>query len=143
MQVAKILRHKGSDVYTIEPDATIETAVQRLRDAGIGALVVSRDGTSVDGIVSERDFVHGLADHGADFLRARVKEVMTRDVMTCQLTNTSRDLLSQMTDRRVRHVPVVEKGALCGMISIGDAVKSRLDEVIHEADSLREYISTN
>jgi len=143
MQVAKILRHKGSDVYTIEPDATIETAVQRLRDAGIGALVVSRDGTSVDGIVSERDFVHGLADNGADFLHARVQEVMTRDVMTCRLTDTSQDLLSQMTDRRVRHVPVVEKGALCGMISIGDAVKSRLDEITHEADSLREYISAN
>ena len=122
MQVAKILQHKGSDVYTIEPDATIETAVQRLRDAGIGALVVSRDGTSVDGIVSERDFVHGLADNGADFLHARVQEVMTRDVMTCRLTDTSQDLLSQMTDRRVRHVPVVEKGALCGMISIGDDV---------------------
>jgi signal-transduction protein with cAMP-binding, CBS, and nucleotidyltransferase domain len=93
--------------------------------------------------VSERDFVHGLADNGADFLHARVQEVMTRDVMTCRLTDTSQDLLSQMTDRRVRHVPVVEKGALCGMISIGDAVKSRLDEVTHEADSLREYISAN
>lgn len=143
MQVSKILQHKGSEVYTIEPDATIDTAVQRLRDAGIGALVVSSDGRSVDGIVSERDFVHGLADSGAALLGARVREVMTRDVMTCKLTDTSQDLLSHMTERRVRHVPVVDKGALCGMISIGDAVKSRLDEVLHEADALREYISAN
>tara|TARA_R110002110_G_scaffold71703_1_gene191318 strand:+ start:1649 stop:2080 length:432 start_codon:yes stop_codon:yes gene_type:complete len=143
MQVAKILQHKGSEVYTIEPDATIETAVQYLRDAGIGALVVSRDGRSVDGIVSERDFVRGLADQGADLLRIPVSDIMTRDVMTCSLKDTSRDLLSHMTEHRVRHVPVVENGALCGMISIGDAVKSRLDEVEHEADALRAYISTN
>lgn len=143
MQVAKILQHKGSEVYTIAPDATIETAVSRLRDEGIGALVVSRDGTSVDGIVSERDFVHGLAEKGGKLLQARVSEVMTRDVMTCRLDDTSQDLLSHMTERRVRHVPVIERGALCGMISIGDAVKSRLDEVLHEADALREYISTN
>lgn len=143
MQVAKILQHKGSEVYTIAPDATIETAVSRLRDADIGALVVSRDGASVDGIVSERDFIRGLAEKGSALLRARVSEVMTRDVMTCRLTDTSQDLLSHMTERRVRHVPVIEKGALCGMISIGDAVKSRLDEVLHEADALREYISTN
>lgn len=143
MQVTKILQHKGSEVYTIEPDATIDTAVQRLRDEGIGALVVSKDGSSVDGIVSERDFVHSLADSGAALLGARVSEVMTRDVMTCRLTDTSQDLLSHMTERRVRHVPFVDKGALCGMISIGDAVKSRLDEVLHEADALREYISAN
>ena len=143
MQVAKILQHKGSEVYTIKPDATIEAAVLRLRDEGIGALVVSRDGTSVDGIVSERDFVHGLAERGADLLRAPVSDVMTRDVMTCRLTDTSGTLLSHMTERRVRHVPVIENGKLCGMISIGDAVKSRLDEVLHEADALREYISTN
>ena len=143
MQVSKILQNKGSGVYTIAPSATIETAVQRLRDAGIGALVVSGNGKSVDGIVSERDFVHGLADSGADLLRAPVSSVMTRDVMTCRLSDTSRDLLTQMTERRVRHVPVVENGDLCGMISIGDAVKSRLDEVLHEADALREYISAN
>jgi len=84
MQVSKILRNKGSEVYTIAPDATIEIAVQRLRDAGIGALVVSRDGKSVDGIVSERDFVHGLADEGAGLLSASVSSVMTQDVMTCR-----------------------------------------------------------
>lgn len=143
MQVSKILRNKGSEVYTIAPDATIETAVQRLRDAGIGALVVSRDGKSVDGIVSERDFVHGLADEGAGLLNASVSSVMTQDVMTCRLDDTSEYLLGQMTERRVRHVPVVENGELCGMISIGDAVKSRLDEVLHEADALREYISAS
>jgi CBS domain-containing protein len=141
MQVAKILENKGSDVYTIGPDATIETAVAALREHGIGALVVSADGTTVEGIVSERDFVHCMADRGASVLSTRVSEVMTPDVLTCTRNDSSRDLLGHMTERRIRHVPVVENGALCGMISIGDAVKSRLDEVIHEADALREYIS--
>ena len=141
MQVAKILENKGSDVYTIAPDATIETAVAALRDHGIGALVVSADGSTVDGIVSERDFVHGLANRGASLLAAPVSDVMTVDVMTCTRKDTSRELLGHMTERRIRHVPVVENGVLCGMVSIGDAVKSRLDEVQHEADVLREYIS--
>ena len=94
------------------------------------------------GIVSERDFVHGLADKGGNSLLARVGEVMTRDVMTCRLEDTSQGLFSHMNERRVRDVPVIEKGALCGMIGIGDAVISRLEEALHEADALREYIST-
>ena len=141
MQVAKILDNKGSDVYTIAPDATIETAVAVMCDHGIGALVVSANGSTVDGIVSERDFMHGLADQGARLLSERVSDVMTKDVLTCTRKDTGRDLLGQMTEQRIRHVPVVENGKLCGMISIGDAVKSRLDEVLHEADALREYIS--
>jgi len=141
MQVAKILENKGSDVYTIAPNATIEAAVAALREHGIGALVVSSNGTTVDGIFSERDLVQCMADRGASVLSVRVSEVMTGDVLTCTRKDTSRDLLGQMTERRIRHVPVVENGVLCGMISIGDAVKSRLDEVIHEAHALREYIS--
>lgn len=141
MQVAKILENKGSDVYTIAPNATIEAAISALRDHGIGALVVSSNGVTVEGIVSERDFMHGLADQGAGLLSSPVSSVMTQEVLTCTRQDTSRDLLGHMTERRVRHVPVVENGVLCGMISIGDAVKSRLDEVQHEADALREYIS--
>tara|TARA_R110000868_G_scaffold10313_16_gene50682 strand:- start:3905 stop:4336 length:432 start_codon:yes stop_codon:yes gene_type:complete len=141
MQVAKILQNKGSDVFTIRPDATIETAIAALREHGIGALVVSSNGAAVEGIVSERDFVHGLADSGAALLASPVSDVMTTEVLTCTRSDTSRDLLGQMTERRVRHVPVVENGSLCGMVSIGDAVKARLDEVQHEADALREYIS--
>ncbi len=141
MQVSKILENKGSDVHTIRPDATIESAIAALRDHGIGALVVSADGSTVNGIVSERDFVHGLAEYGAALLTAQVSDVMTSDVLTCTRSDTSRDLLGQMTERRVRHVPVVENGMLCGMVSIGDAVKARLDEVPYEADALREYIT--
>ncbi len=141
MQVSKILENKGSDVHTIRPDATIESAIAALRDHGIGALVVSADGSTVNGIVSERDFVHGLAEYGAALLTAQVSDVMTSDVLTCTRSDTSRDLLGQMTERRVRHVPVVENGMLCGMVSIGDAVKARLDEVLYEADALREYIT--
>ena len=125
-------------MYTIAPHATIETAVAALKNRGIGVLVVSSDCKSIDGIVSERDFVHGLAAHGADLLQAPVSSLMTTDVSTCGLNDTGRDL---MTDRRMRHVPVAEDGVLCGMISIGDAVKSRLDEILDEAGALREYIS--
>jgi len=128
-------------VYTIAPHATIETAVAALKNRGIGVLVVFSDGKSIDGIVSERDFVHGLAAHGADLLQASVSSLMTTDVLTCGLNDTGRDLLGLMTDRRIRHVPVAEDGVLCGMISIGDEVESRLDENLHEAEALREYIS--
>ena len=128
-------------MYTIAPHATIETAVAALKNHGIGALVVSSDGKSIDGIVSERDFVHGLAAHGVDLLQAPVSSLMTTDVLTCGLNDTGRDLLGLMTDRRMRHVPVAEDGVLCGMISIGDAVKSCLDEILHGAEALREYIS--
>ena len=128
-------------MYTIAPHATIETAVAALKNHGIGALVVSSDGKSIDGIVSERDFVDGLAAHGADLLQAPVSSLMTTDVSTCGRNDTGRDLLGLMTDRRMRHVPVAEDGVLCGMISIGDAVKSCLDEILHGAEALREYIS--
>ena len=141
MLVASILQNKGNDVHTISPDATIEHAVALLKQKRIGSLVVSASGRDVVGILSERDIVGALADQGADLLKQPVSGLMSRNVTTCALGDSSRGVLEVMTDRRIRHMPVVDNGDLCGMVSIGDAVKARLDEVTHEADALREYIA--
>ncbi|MBV9198334.1 MAG: CBS domain-containing protein [Alphaproteobacteria bacterium] len=141
MNVENILRTKGSEVATIRPDETVGDAVQQLIDRNIGALVVSKDGHSVDGIISERDIVHGLADHGAGLLSLKVAEMMSRQVVTCELSDSVDQLMAEMTNRRVRHFPVVQDGRLRGIVSIGDVVKNRLDEVEYEARSLRSFIA--
>lgn len=141
MRVSTIIQGKGAKVHTIAPDATVADAVARLRDLRIGALVVSGDGAAIDGIVSERDIVHGLAEDGEGLLDRRVADLMTVEVVTCTPEDTGRGVLGYMTERRVRHVPVVEDGRLSGMVSIGDVVKSRLDEIMREAEALRDYIS--
>jgi CBS domain-containing protein len=128
MNVETILRGKGRNVATIRPDETVGAVVDELISRNIGALVVSTDGTSVDGIISERDIVHGLADRGAD-------------VITCNPADTIDQLMAEMTNRRIRHFPVVEGGRLCGIVSIGDVVKNKLDEVEYEARSLRSFIA--
>jgi CBS domain-containing protein len=141
MNVETILRTKGRTVATIRPDETVGAVVQALISRNIGALVVSEDGESVDGIISERDIVHGLADRGADLLSHSVGEVMTRPVVTCDPADTVEKLMAEMTNRRIRHFPVVQGGRLCGIVSIGDVVKNRLDEVEYEARSLRSFIA--
>lgn len=141
MHVKLILRDKGAAVQTVRPDATITAAVDLLKTKRIGVLVVSSDGNSVDGIISERDIVNGLADHGANLLDQQVGVLMTRDVKTCSPEDSINSVMELMTDRRIRHVPVVQDGSLAGIISIGDAVKNRLHELEHEAEHLREYIS--
>ena len=141
MNVETILRHKGRRVATIRADATIEKAVELLRRNGVGALVVSDDGTSVDGILSERDIVLGLFKCGGDLLSRPVGEVMTREVITCEPEDSVSDLMAEMTNRRIRHFPVIADGQLGGIVSIGDLVKSRLDEVEFEASSLRSFIA--
>jgi CBS domain-containing protein len=141
MNVETILRNKGSRVATIRPDATVAAAVDMLNRERIGALVVSEDGKAVDGILSERDIVIALAEHGAALLSRPVDRIMTRTVITCDPTDTVVALMAEMTNRRIRHFPVVAGGRLCGIVSIGDLVKSRLDEVEFEADSLRSFIA--
>ncbi len=141
MQISEILRNKGTQVHTVRPDATVSEAALLLRDEGIGALVVSVDDKVIAGILSERDIVHALADNGADALDRPVTDYMTRDVVVCKPADTGRGVLGYMTERRMRHVPVVELGELAGMISIGDVVKSRLDEIMNEAEALRDYIA--
>ncbi len=141
MNVETILAGKGRDVLTIAPDAVIADAVRLLGAKGIGAVVVSADGKMVAGILSERDIVHGLAEHGGALLVRRVDELMTRDVETCSGRDTDQEVLALMTERRFRHVPVVEDGELVGIVSIGDVVKSRLDGIASEAEAMRDYIS--
>jgi CBS domain-containing protein len=141
MNVETILRNKGNWVATIRPDATVAEAVDILHEHRIGALVVSEDGEGVDGILSERDIVIALADHRADLLSHTVDEIMTRTVVTCEPGDSVGDLMAEMTNRRIRHFPVVADGRLRGIVSIGDLVKSRLDEVEFEANSLRSFIS--
>ena len=141
MNVEAILRNKGGAVATVAPHAKIAEAAAMLRREGIGALVVSRDGSAVDGIISERDIVHGLAGLGAGLLDTEVETLMTRRVFTCSPRDTIADLAVEMTQRRIRHIPVLRDGALAGIVSIGDVVKARLDEMEYETTSLRSFIA--
>ena len=141
MDVASILRTKGSSVATASPEATITDIAARLKQEKIGALVVSDDGVKVLGIISERDIVRGLADHGPNLLEKRADDLMTAEVFTCTPNDTTGDLMAVMTERRIRHIPVTEDGALCGIVSIGDVVKDRLDEIEREANALRDYVA--
>ena len=142
MKVKGILKSKGSKVVTVRPDARISTLVQLLHLERIGSAVVSEDGASILGIVTERDIVIGLAKHGREFLEMKVGDVMTREVLTCQPTESIRELMEKMSHRRLRHVPVVEQGRLCGIVSIGDVVKNRLEEMDLESKVLRDYLVT-
>ncbi|MBV9860534.1 MAG: CBS domain-containing protein [Alphaproteobacteria bacterium] len=141
MNVETILRHKGATAVTIRPETTIEAAVEILRRCGIGALVVSGDGDSVDGLLAERDIIFGLARHGAELLAMTAAEVMTQPAPTCEPEDSVQTLMAEMTNRRIRHFPVVSEGRLTGIVSIGDLVKSRLDEIEFEAHSLRSFIA--
>ena len=141
MNVETILRSKGGAVATIAPQATIRDAAALLRRERIGALVVSNGGNKVEGILSERDIVHGLADRGAALLDMAVDALMTRRVFTCTPRDSVGDLMAMMTQRRIRHIPVLTDGMLVGIISIGDVVKHRLDEMEYETSSLRSFIA--
>jgi CBS domain-containing protein len=142
MKVQDILRKKGSVVETIRPDAKVLMAVHRMRMQNVGALVVSRDGERVDGVLSERDIVRGLTNHGAGLVEMGVVAVMSRSVPTCAPGDSLASVMSQMTRTRNRHVPVVEDGRLCGILSVGDVVKHRLEEMELETNVLRDAYLT-
>src|SRR3954453_18039944 len=143
VNVEHILASKGREVKTIRPNVSIAEALRRLRAEGIGSLVVSENGTNLAGILSDRDILDAIADHGIDILGESVRGVMTEKVFTCSRDDRVSAIMALMTKRRIRHVPVVEgDGRLCGMISIGDVVKQRLDEIEGEADALREYVTS-
>jgi CBS domain-containing protein len=141
MQVAKILARKGADVFTIEPDATVAVAIAELGARRVGALIVSSDGTTVAGIVSERDVVRRLADVGPAVLDQPVSSVMTAEVVTCTPSATTEELMGVVTERRIRHVPVLDDDRLTGLVSIGDVVAARVRELEEEAQLLHDYIS--
>lgn len=142
MNVDAILRAKGADIETARPDWTVHDVARRLAERRIGALVVSADGQTIDGIISERDIIREIAKGGTDVLTRPVSEIMVHEVMTCTRDDTVTHLMSMMTEHRFRHVPVVTDGKLAGMVSIGDVVKRRIEETEYEAESLRRYIST-
>ena len=138
MKVATILKLKGQDVSSIGPTELIETLSHRLRQARIGAMVVlGKDGKLI-GIVSERDIVHGIAEHGTDCLTLTVADLMTRQVVTCTSQDSITRIARQMTDSRIRHLPVVDGTNLVGVVSVGDVVKNRLEEMSLEASVLRD-----
>lgn len=139
MRIGEILTRKsGPDVVTIAPGQTVRALLAVLAEHNIGACVVSADGRRVDGIVSERDVVRHLTD--ADALGRPVAEIMTSTVATCDEDAVVDDLMGLMTNRRIRHVPVVRGGTVIGVVSIGDLVKFRIDELTFERDQLEMYV---
>jgi CBS domain-containing protein len=140
VHIRQLLRRKGADVATVPPGASVRDALAVLAARGIGALVVSSDGRTVEGIVSERDVARALHEHGAAALADPVSRVMTAEVHSCGPDADVHELARLMTDRRVRHVPVLQDGVLIGIVSIGDVVKARLDELEDERAQLVTYI---
>ena len=142
MTVKAILAGKPVDLITIEPTATLADAVKLLATHRIGAVVVTGADRRLVGILSERDIVRALAEQGAGALQAPVSESMTRKVVTCSETETISEIMERMTAGKFRHVPVLDQGRLTGIVSIGDVVKLRLQEMERESDALRDYIRT-
>ncbi|MDR3519004.1 MAG: CBS domain-containing protein [Azospirillaceae bacterium] len=140
MHVAAVLKRKGTKIITIAPDQSITKAAHLLTSNHIGAVPVVDPHDGLVGIISERDIVRGITEHGSSVLNLAVETLMTRDVLTCTPQETMGTIMDLMTTRRIRHLPVIERGALCGIISIGDAVKNRLDENELEMETLRGYL---
>jgi CBS domain-containing protein len=142
MRISDLLRVKGTKVVTVTPDTKVRGLLQVLADEKIGAVVVSADGTSVDGIVSERDVVRAFAQRGAAVMSEPVTEIYTAQVRTVAPETSLDDVMRLMTEHRMRHAPVVVDGALRGLVSIGDVVKNRIDELETERTALSDYITT-
>lgn len=141
MQLSQILSHKGSDVVTIRPEATVLEAIRTLVDHNIGALVVVEDGVSV-GILSERDVLTFTATGPGVLADTPVGEVMTREVHTARPQDTLAHAMDVMTRRRIRHLPILDGGALAGIVSIGDVVNALREETVEENDHLKAYIAS-
>ena len=139
MQVAELLRSKGSTVATVTSETTIDQIIEVLRSANIGAVIVSTDGEAIEGIVSERDIVRALHP-SIELSKKTASEIMTSDVITCSMSDHLDALMSLMTERRIRHLPVAVDGVFASIVSIGDVVKHRENELEHEAQALTEYI---
>lgn len=139
MTVHDILESKGGQVVSVAPHDTVSSVARVLADRRIGAVLV-RDEGKVVGVFSERDVVRGLGRHGSASLDRPVSDLMTRDVVTCRSADTVHDVMERMTTKRIRHLPVMDSGQLKGIVSIGDLVKARIEEVEREAQDLREYI---
>lgn len=141
VSIASILDRKGREVKTVVPQQSVAEVVEALRERDIGALVVVDDQGGVVGIVSERDVVRRIAQVGADVLDLRVEDVMTAPVHTCTPSATTDELMEEMTERRIRHLPVCEGDHLVGIVSIGDIVKERFEELRDQTRQLEDYVS--
>jgi CBS domain-containing protein len=140
MRIRDILRTKGNGVATVRPEATVRELLATLAELNIGAVVVSPDQVQIAGIVSERDVVRQLHERGARLLDAPVSDIMTAEVRTCGPDHAVGDLRKVMTTHRIRHVPVTENGRIVGIVSIGDVVKSAIDELESEREYLVGYL---
>ncbi|WP_433377693.1 CBS domain-containing protein [Streptosporangium sp. CA-115845] len=140
MLIGTILHGKGTEVVTVRPDATVTELLAILAEKNVGAVVVSEDGSSIAGIVSERDVVRRLHDRGARVLTDPVSSIMTTEVRTCLPDTDADDLRQTMTTHRIRHVPVVDAGRLAGIVSIGDVVKSSIEALETEKAYLVDYL---
>jgi CBS domain-containing protein len=141
MHVAAVIKRKGSGVVSITPDRTIADATNLLTENRIGAVLVMDGAEGIRGIISERDIIRALSKYGADALTHTVGSLMTREVQQCSPNDTIAEVMTTMTTRRFRHLPVVDGGKLLGMISIGDVVKQRLDDTELEVETLRGYVT--
>ena len=141
MTVATILAVKGRDVVAESAATPISKICQILSEKGIGAIVITDDAGHIEGIISERDVVKALGRQGASALKLPVGDVMTRSVVTCTEEDTINDVMARMSQGRFRHVPVIEDGKVCGLVSIGDVVKQRIARAEQEAEHMRSYIS--
>jgi CBS domain-containing protein len=141
MRVSNLLATKGHEVATISQERSVSDAVQMLKEHKIGALIVTGADAPLVGILSERDVVRALAESGAAALDLKVTDLMSAEVTTCDESTSVTDLMGLMTAKRIRHVPVVHEGQLVGMVSIGDVVKARFDELEHEKQDLLDYVS--
>jgi CBS domain-containing protein len=139
-KVSSVLKHKGHEVVTVAPDQTVTAIVKVLTQHRIGAVPVVNEQGQIIGIISERDIIRGMAQHADAVLTLAADRLMSRDVKTCSSEDQLDDLMEVMTRQRIRHLPVVADGALHGIVSIGDVVKQRLEEVQSEAEELRNYI---
>jgi CBS domain-containing protein len=142
MNVKAILAAKGGDIFSIDPTATLQAAAQLLSKHRIGSAIISGAGGRLAGILSERDIVRAVSEHGAEALAMPVGQVMTRNVITCAEDDSVAEIMERMTAGKFRHMPVLRDGQLIGLVSIGDVVKQRVEEVEHDAEALRGYIQT-
>lgn len=140
MFVSDILSRKGTTIFTVVPATSVAEIAQQLSARRIGSVLVLDVEGSVAGIVSERDLVRALARHGAKALELEARQVMTREVVTCDPDDSIDGVMQTMTEGRFRHIPVVRHGELLGLVSIGDVVKARLEETRHETEALKAYI---
>ena len=140
MRIERVISNKGAEVLTIAPNASVGDAAILLSEKRIGAVVVCEPGKPPEGILSERDIVRELGRSGAGCLQQTVADLMTRDIRTCSLSDALDDVLSIMTEGRFRHMPVIQDGQMVGIVSIGDIVKSRLNELSMERDALEGMV---